>query len=138
MRIFIDTSAFYALEDADDQHHREALSIQRRFQDDRPMLFTTHHVLDECITLIGSKLRPCHASRFARRLMSSRIIRIVCTDGELEQAALNVYELFDDPALSFTDCLSFSVMRALNITTAFAFDRHFVRAGFDVLRAETR
>lgn len=138
MRIFIDTSAFYALEDADDQHHREALSIQRRFQDDRPMLFTTHHILDECITLIGSKLRPHHASRFARQLLSSRIISIVRTNDELEQAALNVYERFDDPALSFTDCLSFSVMRALSITTVFAFDRHFVHAGFDVLRAETR
>jgi predicted nucleic acid-binding protein len=133
-KIFIDTSAFYALEDADDSHHQEARAVQRRFQLDRPMLFTTHHVLDESITLIGSKLHPTQAVRFARHVLSSRIIRVVRTDEDVEQAALNVYERFDDPRLSFTDCLSFAVMRGLGIATAFAFDRHFEQAGFEQLR----
>ncbi|MFZ5877070.1 MAG: hypothetical protein ACOYXU_11760 [Nitrospirota bacterium] len=52
----------------------------------------------------------------------------------MEQAALNVYERFDDPRLSFTDCLSFTVMRGLGISIAFAFDRHFEQAGFEQLR----
>ncbi|HLF86471.1 MAG TPA: type II toxin-antitoxin system VapC family toxin [Nitrospiria bacterium] len=136
MRIFIDTSAFYALEDADDQHHEKAQSIKRRFQEERPMLFTTHHILAESVTLIGSRLLPHRAITFARHLLLSRIIRIVRTDEEIEQAALNVYERFDDPRLSFTDCLSFTVMRALGITTAFGFDRHFERAGFLLLYEE--
>ena len=56
------------------------------------------------------------------------------TDEDLEQGALNIYERLDDPRLSFTDCLSFAVMRALDIRAAFAFDRHFERAGFQRLR----
>lgn len=134
MKVLIDTSAFYALEDADDRHHSEARTIQRRFQDERPLLFTTHHILDEAVTLIGSKIHPARAVRFARQLLSSRIIRIVRTDEEVEQAALNVYERFDDPRLSFTDCLSFAVMRGLGISAAFAFDQHFEQAGFERLR----
>jgi predicted nucleic acid-binding protein len=134
LKVFIDTSAFYALEDADDRHHQEARAIQRRFQHERPLLFTTHHILDEAVTLIGSKLHPARAVRFARHVLSSRMIRLVRTDEDVEQAALNVYERFDDPRLSFTDCLSFAVMRGLGISTAFAFDRHFEQAGFEQLR----
>jgi predicted nucleic acid-binding protein len=128
--IFIDTSAFYALEDAGDRHHHEALAIQRWCLWRRPLLFTTHHVLDESITLIGVRLRPARAVRFARGLLVSRAIQIVRTDEALEQTALAVYERMDDGRLSFTECLSFTVMRALDIPVAFAFDRHFERAGF--------
>lgn len=138
MKFFIDTSAFYALEDADDRHHNEAHSIQAVFRRERPMLFTTHHILDESITLIGSKLQPHRATRFARRLLGSQVIRIIRTDEETELAALHVYERFGDPRMSFTDCLSFTVMRALGIMTAFAFDHDFERAGFKLLRRETR
>ena len=101
LKVFIDTSAFYALEDADDRHHQEARAIQRRFQHARPLLFTTHHILDEAVTLIGSKLHPARAVRFARYVLSSRIIRVVRTDEDVEQAALNVYERFRRPAAQF-------------------------------------
>ncbi len=138
MKFFIDTSAFYALEDADDRHHDEAHSIQERFRVERPMLFTTHHVLDESVTLIGSRLQTHRAARLARQLLSSRVIRLIRTDEQTELAALHVYERFADPLMSFTDCLSFTVMRALGITTAFAFDRDFERAGFKRLRRESR
>jgi predicted nucleic acid-binding protein len=129
-RLFIDTSAFYALEDASDEHHGEALAIQRWCLRRRPLLFTSHHVLDESVTLIGARLDPGRAVRFARSLLASRVIQIVRTDEVLEQAALNVYQRLNDGRVSFTDCLSFAVMRALDIPVAFAFDRHFARAGF--------
>jgi predicted nucleic acid-binding protein len=52
----------------------------------------------------------------------------------MEEAALNVYERLDDARLSFTDCISFAVMRALDIPVAFAFDGDFERAGFRLMR----
>lgn len=138
MKCFVDTSAFYALEDADDRHHDEAHSIQERFRMERALLFTTHHILDESITLIGSKLQPRRATRFARHVLGSQVIHMIRTNEETELAALQVYERFGDPRMSSTDCLSFTVMRALGITTAFAFDHDFERAGFKLLREQTR
>jgi predicted nucleic acid-binding protein len=136
-RVFVDTSAFYALEDADDQHHQEARTIQAWCRQRRPVLVTTHHVLDESVTLIGSRLRPARAARFARLLLESRVIHLVRSDETLEHAALSIYQRLNDGRLSFTDCVSFAVMRALDIALAFAFDRHFERSGFQRLRAGT-
>lgn len=133
-RVFVDTSAFYALEDASDRHHREARAIQRWCLRHQPRLFTTHHVLDESITLIGARLRPARAVRFARLLLASRVVHVVRTDEALEEAALNVYERLEDARLSFTDCVSFAVMHALEISAAFAFDSDFERAGFQLVR----
>jgi hypothetical protein len=38
------------------------------------MLFTTHHVVDESITLIGGRLHPARAVLFARHLLASRVV----------------------------------------------------------------
>jgi alkanesulfonate monooxygenase SsuD/methylene tetrahydromethanopterin reductase-like flavin-dependent oxidoreductase (luciferase family) len=83
----------------------------------------------------SSWIRPAAAIRFGRRLLGSRAVRVVRTDEILEAAALNVYERFDDPRLSLTDCVSFAIMRALTIPAPFAFDADFERAGFQRLRA---
>ena len=72
--------------------------------------------------------------RFARLLLASRVVHVIRTDEAMEEAALNVYERLDDARLSFTDCVSFAVMRALEIPVAFAFDRDFERAGFRLVR----
>lgn len=133
-KLFVDTSAFYALEDASDRNHEEARAIHAWCLSSRPRLFTTHDVLDESVALLGARLGPATAARFARRLLASRVLHLVRADESLEQAALNLYERLDDSRLSFTDCVSFAVMRALDIPFAFAFDRHFERAGYRRLR----
>ena len=38
-----------------------------------------------------------------------------------------------DQAVTLTDAVSFAVMRAARITTAFTFDQHFRTAGFEVV-----
>jgi predicted nucleic acid-binding protein len=133
-KLFVDTSAFYALEDASDHHHEEARAIQAWCLVSRPRLLTTHDVLDESVTLLGARLGPGIAARFARRLLTSRVIQLVRADETLDQAAVNLYERLGDSRLSFTDCVSFAVMHGLDISLAFAFDRHFERAGFRRLR----
>jgi predicted nucleic acid-binding protein len=40
--------------------------------------------------------------------------------------------IFGDQAVSFTDALSFAVMRRMRIERAFSFDRHFALAGFEL------
>jgi len=136
IKCFIDTSAFYALEDAGDRNHQEAGLIQKSFAEERPVFYTTNHVFDECITLIGSRLGPANAVRFAEVMLASRLLRIIRTDELLERAGLVLYDKYRDGRISFTDCLSFAAMRALDIKIAFAFDRHFEQVGFELVRSK--
>ena len=47
-----------------------------------------------------------------------------------ETRAVDLFEKYSDQAVSFTDCVSFVLMRRHAIESAFTFDQHFERAGF--------
>ena len=64
--------------------------------------------------------------------MTSHFLRILRPDVSDEQAALLLFEKFADQKVSFTDCISFAMMRTAGISSAFTFDRHFQSAGFSV------
>lgn len=49
---------------------------------------------------------------------------------EDEVDALRGFAKFADQRVSFTDCVSFALMRRHRIAKAFAFDQHFEYAGF--------
>ena len=40
---------------------------------------------------------------------------------------------YADQRVTFTDCVSFAIMRRRRIRTAFTFDRHFEARGFEVI-----
>jgi len=51
-------------------------------------------------------------------------------DDELE--ALKLFRKHGDQKVSFTDCVSFALMRRHDIPRTFGFDQHFVHAGFEL------
>jgi predicted nucleic acid-binding protein len=55
MKIFVDTSAFYALADEDDRYHHQAEEFYSSVIT-RDQLVTTDYILVECWFLIGSRL----------------------------------------------------------------------------------
>ena len=51
-RVFVDTSAYYALTDADETDHAAVRSVQAQLIDERRPLFTTNFVLAETHALL--------------------------------------------------------------------------------------
>jgi predicted nucleic acid-binding protein len=49
------------------------------------------------------------------------------------EAIPNWLDRFEDQPFSLTDAVSFELMRRERLTQAFAFDQHFVTAGFELL-----
>lgn len=125
-KIFIDTSAFLALEDEADQHHEEALRFRDKvlFKGDYEMI-TTSYILDESLTLIRARLGIKASIDFSKKIRKSKVVEILPVSKEIEEEALDLFEKYDDKDFSFTDCVSFSVMLQMGIKEAFAFDRHF-------------
>lgn len=128
--IFIDTGAFLARYLERDQYHERALEGWRRLQ--RHRLVTTSHVLDEVFTLLGRRAGNAFAAERARRFLTSDVLRLVRPELDDELSAVTLFEGFADQGISFTDALSFAVMRRLSIERAFSFDHHFVLAGFEL------
>jgi predicted nucleic acid-binding protein len=64
-------------------------------------------------------------------LVEERILEIVWVTPEIATEAWRVFEQFNrDKEWSYTDCVSYAVMKQLDIEEAFAFDHHFDQMGF--------
>ena len=133
MILFIDTSAFYALEDISDQHHLEAVAFQNMIADGGYQLITTNYVLSETYTLLRMKLGHKKAVDFGNKIQSSNIVTTVHYPEKKEKSAWKMFCKYRDKCFSYVDCTSFVVMKEKRITQAFTFDYHFQQAGFDLL-----
>ena len=131
----VDTSAYLALLDDADQHHREAAAIINRLAEQHLRPYTTNAVLFESHALIMSVLGIRAAWEFLQETEASStvVIRVRASD---EARAKQIIARYDDKDFSYTDALSFAVMERLRIPQAFAFDRHFGQYGWQVLQAE--
>ena len=133
MRAFIDTGAFAALYNAHDQYHIQAKAVWRRFQKENPALYTSNYVISETIILLRVRAGFAAAKRFGDDVFSSPAVRIVRVNEHHEIQAWALFKKYSEHDFSFVDCCSFAVMQDLRILLAFAFDHHFVRAGFECL-----
>jgi uncharacterized protein len=129
--IFVDTGAFLARYLERDAHHRTAIGTWKKLSSAR--LLTSNHVLDETFTLLARRAGYAFAADRADRIYASVSFEIVGTTREHEQSAITLFRRFADQEVSFTDCLSFAIMKDYDVRTAFSFDHHFRSAGFQVI-----
>ena len=123
MKIFIDTSAFYALADEDDRYHHQAREIYETLiiSDE---LFTSDYILIECWFLIGGRLGRKAALEFWDGLSTGIIKMLKVELSDLAQAR-EIIKRFPDQNFSLVDATSFAVMEREEISTAFTFDPRF-------------
>lgn len=132
MKLFVDTSAWYALNDRDDRFRQQALDNLARARSEHVELITSDYVFDEIITLISARIGHRAAVAFGDALLKSSIASMVTVSEEVRLAAFELFKKYGDKSLSFTDCTSFALMKRLKLKTAFTFDGHFQQVGFDV------
>lgn len=131
--VFVDTSAWGALADAGDQSHAAARSAYAALRAASRRLVTTNHVLAESYTLILRRGGYQTAQAFLERVGSSGLAERVFVVEQWERDAGALLRRFEDQPFSYVDATSFVAMRRLGLREAFAFDRHFSTAGFDLV-----
>ncbi|MEK7477116.1 MAG: PIN domain-containing protein [Candidatus Coatesbacteria bacterium] len=125
--ILLDTSAFYALANAGDPRHREATAILEALRSAEERLVVHSYVVVETAALLQDRSGHATAARFLR---DAAAYETVWVDAEIHRDGLALFAQLKARDTSLVDCVSFSVMRRRGITTAFAFDRHFLQQGF--------
>jgi len=131
--VFVDTSGFYALLDASDDRHGEAVRCVREGAAGACRFLTTDYVLDETATLLKARGLVQLLPAFFAAVEQSRLCRVVWTDAAAFKQAKVFFLRHGDKAYSFTDCVSFCTMRALGLRCALTKDAHFRQAGFAIL-----
>ncbi|MEK6657790.1 MAG: type II toxin-antitoxin system VapC family toxin [Nitrospirota bacterium] len=129
--IFIDTSAWLAIADNDDAHHKKAVSAYPSLLKFHSGLVTSNLVIAESYILILKELGHKAAISFLEGIKTSpRILRIYSNE-EIETDAEDILAKYDDHDFSYADAVSFVIMKELKIKKAFCFDKHFLTAGFE-------
>jgi len=131
--IFVDAGAWFALADKNDVNHGKAAGIYPSLLTAYNRLVTSNLVIAETYVLILNELGRRAAFDFLERIKTSpRITRIYSTEG-LEREAEDLLRKYSDHDFSYTDAVSFVIMKRQKIRKAFAFDRHFRNAGFSMV-----
>jgi len=131
--IFVDSGAWYALKDPDDQYHKDALSFYEELKKGKyGTLITTDYVIDEASTLLMARKGINLATTLLDEILhSKKSIHLVWMNQELFNTTVSIFKASGDKGWSFTDCTSFEVMHRMEINEAFAFDWYFTEAGFN-------
>jgi predicted nucleic acid-binding protein len=128
-RVFVDTSAVYALLDRSDSRHEAAKDALQQLRLARTEPLLTNVVLAECHALSLARL----GHEVARRWLLGNVWPVERVTREDEARATTIIGQYTDKSFSYTDATSFAVMERLGIRRAFAFDPHFRQYGFQLL-----
>jgi predicted nucleic acid-binding protein len=136
-QVFVDTSAWYALQITDDTNHGKAGDIFPLLLKRSGKLVTSNHVIGETYTLLRMS-RGCDAAmRFITLIRESPRLKEYFADQEMERKAYELLHQYRDHPLSFVDGLSFTIMKEEKIQSCFAFDVRFHIAGFNRIGIDT-
>jgi predicted nucleic acid-binding protein len=128
--VFVDTSAFLAILDADDARHGSAADAWTRIVESEDSILTSNYVVLECIALLHSRFGTTAARRFVEDMTPA--VEIAWVDRAVHDAA--VAAALAGPGKggpSLVDCVSFELIRRLGVEKVLAYDRHFRSRGYD-------
>lgn len=131
-QLFVDTSAWIATVDRSDKNHKKAAAFYQKALIDFGKLLATDLVLAETYTILRLTMGIDTAFSWWDRILSSPRIELIFSDQTLFEDAGLILKKYSDQAFSLADAVSFVVMNQKNINEAFAFDKHFIVAGFSV------
>ncbi len=134
--IFVDTGAFFAIKNKKDECYKKAVLYKNKLlsQGNRFRLVTTKPIMYETLNLGKKKLKMQDAIELGEMFYNTKYIEIYDIEEEIEKQGWEIFKKYSDQKFSFTDCTSFAFMKAKRIKKAFAFDNHFLRFGFEMIK----
>jgi predicted nucleic acid-binding protein len=130
-KIYIDTSAFYALIDRSDHHHESAKTLWPSLLNGQTTLVTSNYVVSETMELLQRRL-----GYEAARLWHTAVLGIVdiqWTDRSLHALGYELWMSLGRLGFSLVDCVGHILMNRYHIEKAFCFKPSFADQGIILL-----
>jgi predicted nucleic acid-binding protein len=131
MKIFIDTSAFYAMFDIDDALHEKSIKLLNKIPD-TSQLFTSSEVIGETLTLLSMRIGKSRAVEIFKDILTN--VETIMIDIEVFNNSLERFVSIKSKNISFVDCTSFVICKKLKIDFIFGFDKDFRKEGFKLFQ----
>jgi len=131
MSIFIDTCAFIALINHDDEFHYRSSDLFIKATEADEKFFTSNYVLLETIFLLQREIGIPAVNDF-RKLMLP-LVNIIWVDEKINNDCLNNLIAAEKRKISLTDYSSFYILDSFKIGRIFTFDKHFKEKGYQIL-----
>jgi uncharacterized protein len=128
--VYVDTSAWIAFFSARDQNHAEAASLFRQALARNTQLITSDLVIAEIHRLILHRVGSAAALQTLNRIESSSSVSIVFATEAHHSAAKEWLAQLFDYRLTYTDAVSFAIMKNLQCVGFLGFDSDYLAAGF--------
>lgn len=130
--MFVDANAFIARAFRKDGDFATACTGFQRLARDGTPLLTTGLVIAEVLNYTRKRSPVFFTVQVADGIFQFPRLTIHRPELDDESAAMRLMQEYADQDFSFTDCVSFAVMRKLGLKKAFTFDRDFSVAGFEI------
>jgi len=114
--VFVDTGAHYALADANDPDHEEAMRLLQQISRQRYALVTSNFVISEVYTLLLRRLGWERAIYYVEELRAGAT-QVLGISAEDESRAWEILRQYQDQDFSYVDATSFAMMERLDIET---------------------
>jgi predicted nucleic acid-binding protein len=128
VKVFVDTSAFYAVLDRSDANHAAAAGVWKRLLETQCELLTHNYVLVEACALIQHRLGSAALRAFMEDIIP--LFQLEWINEVRHRRAADMVLVAARKKLSLVDCASFVVMQETATSEVFCFDRHFSEQGF--------
>lgn len=127
MKVFVDSSAWLALEIRNDIYHISAVKEVTEFKKQRALFFTNDYVLAEVYTRLIYDFHLLVASQFHEKIITGTKTNLTILEIDDRERTLmwQKLEMYKDHKLSFTDASVVVNFIDLNLDNIFSFDRHF-------------
>jgi predicted nucleic acid-binding protein len=133
-RAAVDTGALLALASSRDQYHARAVATEAKFRRAGGQWVGTTLVLAELHGHLIRRLDPREARRIMASVIADRAFDWRDASIELVRGGVERWIAgYSDQRFSLTDAVTFELMRRERIGRAFAFDRDFETAGYELL-----
>ena len=114
-----------------DTYHKKSLSLWKKIESKKIICYTSNFIIDELATLLLRRTGADFCYDKINRIYESPQFNILRPTKENEFNALELLKKYSDQEISFTDCISFDLIKSNRIHKVFTFDKHFSIAIFE-------
>ena len=127
--IFIDSDVLIGLHYVHDALHKQAIELFSHVSLTDYNSYLSWNVILETLTVVSQRISKPYAIELLSEFRSGKYT-VIHPNEELISSAEEIFRSIRSKNVSYSDCVSFAVMRRYGIEWTFSFDLHFKKMGF--------